>query len=71
MKSTNPIPAALRAERQRQGLTLQQLGERMGRASYQTVWQWENGTDIRLSSLQEWASALGMKVTLGPGGDAE
>jgi transcriptional regulator with XRE-family HTH domain len=64
VKSTHPIVVALAAERQRQGLTLQQLGERLGRKTYQTVWQWENGSDPRLSSIQEWADALGLEISI-------
>ena len=62
---TDPIVAALKAERKRQRLTLQRLGEVLGRRTYQTVWQWENGaSDLRLSNLRAWADALGFDLTL-------
>lgn len=55
----------LKAERHRQDLTLQQLAERIGRKTYQSIWQWENGAvDLRLSNLDEWARGLGYEVTL-------
>lgn len=61
----DPILDALRAERERRGLTLQTLGEDLGRATYQTVWNWESGTnEPTLSSLREWAAALGFSVQL-------
>lgn len=61
------IVEQLRAERHRQGLTLQQLGERMGRKTYQGPWQWESRTnDPRLSNLDQWADALGYQITLTP-----
>jgi transcriptional regulator with XRE-family HTH domain len=64
---TDPILAELHAERHRRGLTLQQLGEMLGRHTYQSVWQWERGiVDLRLSNLREWAAALGYDVTLTP-----
>lgn len=61
----DPILSALKEERNRQGLSLHQLGEQMGRKTPQSVWQWESGTsDLRLSSLREWAAALGYDVVL-------
>jgi transcriptional regulator with XRE-family HTH domain len=56
----------LKAERKRRGLTLQQLGERIGRSTYQTIWQWENGTSPTLHNLCQWADALGFDVALVP-----
>jgi transcriptional regulator with XRE-family HTH domain len=60
------IQEQLKAERQQRGLTLQQLAEHLGRGTYQTVWQWENGTDVRLSNLHQWADALGYEIALTP-----
>lgn len=55
----------LRVERKRRGLTLQQLGEQLGRKTYQSVWQWENSVaDPRFSNLCQWADVLGYEVAL-------
>lgn len=62
---TDPILAELQAERQRRGLSLQALGEELGRSTYQSVWNWESGTsNITLSCLRQWAGALGYDVML-------
>jgi transcriptional regulator with XRE-family HTH domain len=62
---SDPIVAALKAERKRQGLSLERLGKRMGRHTYQTVWQWESGTHApTLASLRAWADALGFDLVL-------
>jgi transcriptional regulator with XRE-family HTH domain len=67
----DPIAAVLKAERHRQGLTLQQLGTRLGRSTHQSVWQWESGHNSpTLRVLREWAKALGYDVTLARGGRA-
>ncbi len=64
---TDPIVQALKAERKRQRLSQQELGERMGRKTYNTVWQWESTTnEPKLSNLREWAAALGLDLTLIP-----
>lgn len=61
----DPIIDQLKAERKRRGLTLQQLGEQIGRKTYGAVWQWESRThDLRLSNLRQWADALGYDVAL-------
>jgi hypothetical protein len=61
----DPIVTALKAERKRRRETLEALGQRMGRQTYNTVWQWESGTnEPRLSNLRAWAAALGYELTL-------
>lgn len=66
-EQTAAIRATLRAARKRQGLSQEALGRRIGRATYQTIWQWENGAnEPRLDNLREWAWALGYVVTLTP-----
>ena len=70
MTVEDPIVVTLRAERERRGLTQQQLGERLGRKTYQSVWQWENGvTSPGLANLREWARALGYDLVLIPVGE--
>ena len=62
---TDPIVAALRAERQRRGLTLQQVGKWMGLRARVSVWHWESGNrQPTLPNLREWASALGYDLAL-------
>lgn len=62
---TDPILAELRAERIRRGLTLQALGEQIGRRTHQSVWQWERAiTNVTLRCLRDWAGALGYDVVL-------
>lgn len=64
---TDPTVAALKAERKARGLSLQQLGEILGRKTYQTPWQWESGSnDPSLSNLRQWAAALGYDLALIP-----
>jgi transcriptional regulator with XRE-family HTH domain len=61
----DPIIEQLRAARLARGMTLQQIGEAIGRKTYQSVWQWESGvSDLRLTSLRRWADALGYDLTL-------
>ena len=67
MTSTDPIVARLKAVRLGRGLTLQQIGEQLGRSSPQTVWQWEAGVhQPRLGNVREWANALGYDLALVP-----
>lgn len=62
---TDPIIAELQAERQRRGLSLQAIGEALGRSTPQTVWQWESETTgITLANLRAWAGALDRDVVL-------
>ncbi|GAA0738642.1 helix-turn-helix transcriptional regulator [Dactylosporangium roseum] len=66
----DPILDALKAERERRGLTLQGLAEKIDRQTYQSIWQWESGaSDPTLSSLREWAGAFGFTVALVVGVD--
>lgn len=68
----DPIVAELRAERRRRGLSQTQVGTLIGRRSYQTVWQWESGTnDPGLSSVREWAAALGFDLALVPASEGQ
>lgn len=68
MKETDPLVAQLRAIRCERGLSLQAIAELMGRASYQSVWQWESGTsEPRVGNLREWAAALGYDLALSYG----
>lgn len=63
----DPILDALRAERERRGWSQTELGERLGRRSYNTAYNWECGVnEPKLSSLRAWARALGYDVTLTP-----
>jgi transcriptional regulator with XRE-family HTH domain len=66
-RHTDPIVDALAAERCRRGLTLLQVGELLGRASYNTVWQWENGKNQpKLANVRAWADVLGYDLALVP-----
>ncbi len=61
----DPIAATLRAERRRRGLSQTDLGRRIGRATYQTIWQWESGAnEPTLGNLRAWAAALGYELTV-------
>lgn len=58
------VVATLRAERQRQGLSMHALGEIFG-ASASSVHDWEHGVHVpTLTSLRAWAGALGYDVAL-------
>lgn len=62
---SDPILAVLRAERRRQGLSQEALAQRLGRTTYQTIWQWENEINSpQLTNLRAWAEALGYAVVL-------
>jgi transcriptional regulator with XRE-family HTH domain len=68
----DPILDALRAERERRGLSQTELAQMIGRSTYNTPYQWESGiNEPTLSSLREWAGALGYDVTLTPHEAAE
>ncbi|MEV5211240.1 helix-turn-helix transcriptional regulator [Micromonospora sp. NPDC053740] len=61
----DPILDVLKAERERRCWSQQDLARAIGRQTYQTVWQWENGSnEPKLSNLRDWAAALGYDVTL-------
>lgn len=69
---TQPLRTALRAERRRRGWSQQTLGQRLGRAGYSTVHQWETGkNDLQLSNFMAWAQALGYRVELIPTEDLD
>lgn len=72
----DPILDTLRAERERRGWSQTTLAQHIGRATYQTTYNWESGhNEPTLSSLREWAGSLGYDVVLvqrpaeRPGGD--
>lgn len=61
----DPILDRLKAERERRGWSQQHLAEEIGRSTYQTIFNWESGTnDPTLNHLRHWAAALGYVVTL-------
>jgi transcriptional regulator with XRE-family HTH domain len=65
--SSDPIRAFLRAERERRGLSQDDLAWMINRASYQTIWQWESGANSpTIDNLRQWANALGYDVALTP-----
>jgi transcriptional regulator with XRE-family HTH domain len=65
VSASDSIVKTLREERARLGLSLEQVGQSMGRKTYQTVWQLEHETyDPRLSTVRDWADALGFDVVL-------
>lgn len=63
MKSNSPLTQVnllIKNERTRQGLTLEQLGQRMG-VGRAAVWKIENSqTDLRVSTIARALQALGM-----------
>lgn len=68
MKETDPLVAQLRAIRLERGLSLQRVAELAGRATYQSIWQWESGaTQPSVRNLREWAAALGYDLALSYG----
>ncbi len=61
---TQQIGKALRAERERQGLTQKAVAVKMGR-SYSLVQHIENHTrDTRLSTIERYAEALGVQLAV-------
>lgn len=65
MSHIDPIVAELRAERRRQGLTQTDVARAIGRATYQTVHQWEKGTNHpKIDNVRAWADALGYEIVL-------
>jgi transcriptional regulator with XRE-family HTH domain len=61
----DPILDELRRARESRGLSLQAVGQAMGRGTYQTVWNWESGTNSpTLPCLREWCAALGYALTI-------
>jgi transcriptional regulator with XRE-family HTH domain len=71
MTTAEELRGALIVERHRQGLSQQQLGERIGRKTYNTIHQWERGVnEPNLTNFLEWAAGLGQSVALIPAGAA-
>lgn len=65
MGEVDPIVSSLRAQRRRLGLTQTEVGQRIGRQTYQTIGQWERGLNPpNLRNLRAWATALGCDLTL-------
>ena len=61
----DPVVAALRDERRRQGMTQTDVARAIGRKTYQTVHQWEKGTNPpSIVNARAWANALGLDLTL-------
>lgn len=62
----DPICAFLKDERKKQGLSLEEVGHRMGRTQGRsTIWQWEKGVNMpSLKNAREWALALGYGIDL-------
>ncbi|WP_165968915.1 helix-turn-helix transcriptional regulator [Actinomadura sp. KC06] len=62
----HPLVQQLIKARYAQDLNQAQLAERMGRWP-STVGAWEAGSRIpNMASLDEWAAALGLRITLTP-----
>lgn len=60
--SNHPIITTLADERRRQGLSMREVGRRMG-VSPTSMSNWEGGaTEPTLGSLERWAAALGAQV---------
>lgn len=54
--------AALKAARKNQGMSVTQVGERVG-VSHQTISNWETGARTPSPEhIQEWARALGLRA---------
>jgi transcriptional regulator with XRE-family HTH domain len=66
MENPDPAMARVRAAFESSGLTLDELGQRMGYTgdvARKSVWQFLNKTaDPRLSMLRRFAKAMGMDV---------
>jgi transcriptional regulator with XRE-family HTH domain len=63
----DPILDALRRERERRGWSQHRLANEIGRATYQTIFNWESGTNEPiLGHLRHWAAALGFAIVLEP-----
>lgn len=65
--NTQPLRAALSAERRRRGWTQANLGQRLGRDTYSIVSGWERGVrEPTLTNFLQWAHTLGFRVELVP-----
>jgi transcriptional regulator with XRE-family HTH domain len=62
--SMTDIQSKLRARRENLGLTIRDLGERLG-VVHSAVAKWENHTvDVPLTRIEPWAQALGLRVRM-------
>lgn len=57
------IGAYLRASRMAKGLRVQSLADRLG-CSCLTIWNIENGYPVRMSTLYDYAAAVGATVRI-------
>jgi DNA-binding XRE family transcriptional regulator len=62
------LPAAIRAAREKQGLTWYALAQKAGVPNQGTIRDIEEGKDVKVSSLQAVVHALGMELELVPAG---
>ncbi len=70
MTTTDPIVAALTAERHRRGLSRRQVSIRLGQKTGKSIWDWENEKcSPSLPSIRKWARALGYDLALIPRGE--
>src|SRR3982751_3760662 len=60
------LPAAIRAAREQQGLTWYALAQKAGVPNQGTIRDIEQGKDVKLSSVQAVAQALGLELELVP-----
>jgi len=60
------LPAAIRAAREKQGLTWYALAQKAGVPNQGTIRDIEEGKDVKVSSLQAVVHALGMELELVP-----
>jgi transcriptional regulator with XRE-family HTH domain len=64
--ATHPLIAALRAERERQGIDRAEIARRIG-YSHWTLGNWEDGLHApSLDRFEDYATALGYQLTLTP-----
>jgi DNA-binding phage protein len=63
-EATGALPAAIRQARKRQRLTWYALAQKAGIPNQATIRAIEQGKDVKLSSLQAVAQALGLKLEL-------
>lgn len=59
----NLIAVELKSIRKRWGLSIQDLAEIVN-VDERTIYKWESGEDMPVSSLTKWSDALGYNLTL-------
>lgn len=62
----DPIMVAIRKRIEDSGLTLQELGEKMGYAptiARQSAWQFLNANDPKIGTLRRYADAVGVSLS--------